>query len=70
MKRHIEGKNWEEEQEDKVRGCGRVVEKAAVSGQVRCNVSVLDQQPPQLFPQLPPSDEQPPLSAATPQREN
>lgn len=33
-------------------------------------MSVLDQQPPQLFPQLPPSDEQPPLSAATPQREN
>lgn len=30
----------------------------------------LNQQPPQLFPQLAPSDEQPPLRAATPQREN
>lgn len=30
----------------------------------------LNQQPPQLFPQLAPSDVQPPLSAATPQREN
>lgn len=30
----------------------------------------LNQQPPQLFPQLAPSDVQPPLRAATPQREN
>lgn len=44
--------------------------KAAVSGQVVSLISVLNQQPPQLFPQLPPSDAHCPLSAATPQREN
>lgn len=44
--------------------------KRAVSGQVASLISVLHQQPPQLFPQLPPSDEHWPLSAATPQREN
>lgn len=53
--------------EDAVRGCGWVVEKAAVSGQV---ISVVNQQPPQLFPQLGPSDAHWPLCAATPQREN
>lgn len=44
--------------------------KAAVSGQVVSLISVLHQQPPQLFPQLPPIDAHCPLSAATPQREN
>lgn len=51
-------------------GGGQVEGKAAVSGQVASLISVLHQQPPQLFPQLPPSDEHWPLSAATPQREN
>lgn len=59
--------------EEKLRGGQKdedVGEKAAVSGQVASLISVLNQQPPQLFPQLPPSDEHWPLSAATPQREN
>ncbi len=56
--------------EDRVRECGWVVEEAAVYGQVASLISGLNQQPPQLFPQLPPNDEHWPLSAATPQREN
>lgn len=43
---------------------------AEVSGQVVSLNSLLNQQPPQLFPQLPPIDAHWPLSAATPQREN
>lgn len=51
-------------------GGGEGERTLAGSGSIRAGCVSDHQQPPQLFPQLPPTDAHWPLSAITPQREN